>query len=413
MSLSSLSWPLAILKVCLLTVIVSQLVQKDSTVGSTAFWLSRPISAKRLLASKVVFLLVAVVLPVLVVEILLLSVRGVIPEDILRSVPQIVFLHILPVAVAMMLASVTSNLPRLIFLGVIALVALPLLWFVLSYLFTAVSGTVNVENDDVPLAMPIPPPSYSSFLIGILLVLVGTSGAVVANQYLTRRTMLSRALFFSGVLVALLSMGFWSRHILGTESGSDSGILDPTQVTTRIEEKSLVFAPVTESLPVFDLAGEKKMFLRGDIALDNLPPGVAVLPAQVSANLVLPSGESVARHVGRSLYAFMATFPFGPDRRLTREKAESLGQTLGDVEFLDDRQIWGTDLRSCLPSVTTCMSVTRVSGPSIPPRWTTWCRKTKSQPCGWSKDIALNEAPTGLRSCQLTSPIVGSDRSHR
>ena len=341
-SLSSLSWPLAILKFCLLTVIVSQLVQKDSTVGSTAFWLSRPISGKRLLASKSIFLLVAVVLPVVVVEILLLFVRGVTPEDILRSIPQIVFLQILPVAVATMLASVTSNLPRLIFLGVIALVALPLLWFVLSYLFTAVTGTVTVESDDVPLAIPIPPPSYSSFLIGILLVLVGTSGAVIGHQYLTRRTMLSRALFFSGVLVALLSMGFWSRHIWGMESGSDSGILDPTQVTTRIEEKSLIFTTVTESLPVFDLAGEKKMLLRGTIALDNLPPTVVVLPAQISANLVLPSGESLARHVSQSLYAFMGMFPFGTfDRRLDRQKAESLGQTLGDVEFLDGGRIWG------------------------------------------------------------------------
>ena len=154
MSLSSLSWPLAILKLCLLTVIVSQLVQKDSTVGSTAFWLSRPISAKRLLAGKSIFLLVAVVLPVLVVEILLLSVRGVILEDTLRSIPQILFLQILPVAVAMMLASVTSSLPRLTFLGLIALVALPLLWFALAYLFTAVSGTVTVENDDVPFTQP-------------------------------------------------------------------------------------------------------------------------------------------------------------------------------------------------------------------------------------------------------------------
>ena len=341
MSLSSFSWPLAILKVCLLTVIVSQLVQKDSTVGSTAFWLSRPISAKRLLASKLIFLLVAVVLPVLVVEILLLSVRGVTPEDILRSIPQIVFLQILPVGVAMMLASVTSNLPRLIFLGVIALVALPLLWFVLSYLFTAVSGTGIVENDDLSLAMPIPPPSYSWYLIGILLVLVGTSWAVIGHQYLTRRTMVSRALFFSGVLVALLSMGLWSRHIWGTESGSDSGILDPTRVATRIEQKSLIFTPVTESLPVFDLAGEKTMLLRGSIALDNIPPGLVVLPAQVSARLVLPSGESLARHVSLSSYAFMDMFPFGFDRRLDREKAESLGQTLGDVEFLDGGQMWG------------------------------------------------------------------------
>ena len=195
-SLSSLSWPLAILKICLLTVIVSQLVQKDSTVGSTAFWLSRPISGKRLLASKSLFLLLAVILPVLVVEVLVLLVCGVTLDDTLRSIPQIVFLQILPVAVAMMLAALTSNLPRMIFLGVIALVGLPLLWFVLSYLFTAVSGTVTVENDDVPFAMPIPPPSYRSFLIGILLVLVGTSGAVIGHQYLTRRTMLSRVLFF-------------------------------------------------------------------------------------------------------------------------------------------------------------------------------------------------------------------------
>ena len=340
-SLSSLSWPLAILKLCLLTVIVSQLVQKDSTVGSTAFWLSRPISGKRLLASKSIFLLVAVVLPVLVVAILLLFVRGVTPEDILRSIPQIVFLQILPVAVAMMLASVTSNLPRLIFLGGTALVALPLLWFVLSYLFTAVSGTVTVENDDLSLAMPIPPPSYSSYLIGILLVLVGTSGAVIGHQYLTRRAMLSRALFFSGVLIALLSMGFWSRHIWGMESGSDSGILDPTQVTTRIEGKSLIFTPVTESLPVFDLAGEKKMLLRGAISLHNLSQGLVVLPAQISAHLVLPSGESLASHVSQSLYAFMDRFPFGFGRRLDREKAESLSQTLGDVEFLDGGRMWG------------------------------------------------------------------------
>lgn len=344
-SLSSLAWPIAILKVCLLTVIVSQLVQKDSTVGSTAFWLSRPISGMRLLASKSIFLLVAVVLPVLVVEILLLFVRGVTPEDILRSIPQIVFLQILPVAVAMMLASVTSNLPRLILLGVIALVALPLLWFVLSLLFialfTAVSGTVTVVNDDAPFAMPIPPPSYGSFLIGIPLVLLGTSVTVIGLQYLTRRTMLSRALFFSGALLSLLSMGFLNGHLWEPESGSDSEIVDPTQVTTRIEENSLIFAPVTESLPVFDLAGEKQMLLRGAIALDNIPPGFVVLPAQVSANLVLPSGESLARHVSQSSYAFMGTLPFGPDRRLDREKAESLGQTLGDVEFLNAERMWG------------------------------------------------------------------------
>ena len=77
----------AILKLCLLTVIVSQAVQKDSTVGSTAFWLSRPIFKGRLLASKALFLVLAVVLPTLLVEVVSLRVCGVTQDDTLRSIP--------------------------------------------------------------------------------------------------------------------------------------------------------------------------------------------------------------------------------------------------------------------------------------------------------------------------------------
>ena len=52
------------------------------------------------------------------------------------------------------------------------------------------------------------------------------------------------------------------------------------------------------------LGRDKKMVLKGRIALAPLPPDVAALPAQISARLDLPSGESLANHVSRSSYAF-------------------------------------------------------------------------------------------------------------
>ena len=55
---------LSLLKTLLLIMVVSQLVQSDSTVGSTAFWLSRPISGRKLLASKSLFLVLTVIIPV-------------------------------------------------------------------------------------------------------------------------------------------------------------------------------------------------------------------------------------------------------------------------------------------------------------------------------------------------------------
>ena len=324
----------AVLEFCLLTVILSQLVQKDSTVGSTAFWLGRPLSGKRLVASKLLFLLFIVVLPALVVQVLLLLVRGVTLEDTLLSFPQMVFPQLFHIGVAMVLASLTSSLPRLILLGVIALVALPLLWFMSSSLFVAVFATASSPIGDAPVARPIPPSSFDTQLMGIFLVLLATSGIVVGHQYLTRRTMLSRILLFSGILLSLLSMGSWSKYIWAIGPQLSSGVLDPTQLTARIEEENLVFDP----------RGDKTMLLRGDIVLGNLPSDIVALPEQVSANLALPSGESLVRHVGHKRIELRSKRPILFSEQLAhrqqffqfnREKAESLRKSLGDVSFLN------------------------------------------------------------------------------
>ncbi len=334
--LSSFAWLVAVLKICLLAVIVTQLVQKDSTIGSTAFWLSRPVSRARLLSGKVLFLVLAIILPLLLVEVGLLFFSGVTPHDTLRSVPQTVFLALLAVATLMMLAAVTSSLARMIFAGGVALVGLPLLWFLVGgawVLYLLDPGTV--VDVDVPAAQPVPPPSLSTYVVGIALVLLVTAVAVVGYQYLTRRTTGSRIILVAGVCLVLLSMGHWE-GVLGTTSpGLDTEIPDPAQVGVRIEEESLVFDSSPDPLVLFGLRRDQKLFLKGSIAPAPLPPDVAALPAQISASLVLPSGESLANHVSRISYAFDSFRQDGP-LQLDSDRAAILRQALRGTTLLSD-----------------------------------------------------------------------------
>ena len=334
-SLSSFFWLVAVLKSCLLAVTVAQLVQKDSTIGGTAFWLSRPVSRARLLSSKVLFLVAAIILPWLLVEVGLLFITGVTPHDTLRSVPQIVFLTLLAVAILMMLAAVTTSLARMIFAGGVALLGLPLLWlFVVGAWSLFQLGTGTFASDDITVARPVPPPIYDTIFVGIALVLLVTAVAVVGHQYLTRRTTGSRIILVAGVCLVLLSMGHWE-GILGTTSpGLDKEILDPAQVGVRIAEESLVFGSSRDPLIFFGLKRDKKMFLNGRFAPDPLPPDVAVLPAQISARLVLPSGKSLANHLSRSNYAFNTSGRFFGPLHLDGDSAAILRQALRGTTLL-------------------------------------------------------------------------------
>ena len=332
-SLSSFAWLVAVLKICLLAVIVTQLVQKDSTLGSTAFWLSRPVSRARLLAGKVLFLAPAIILPSLLVEAGLLFFSGVTPHDTLRSVPQTVFLTLLAVATLMMLAAVTSSLGRMIFAGGIALVGLPLLWFLAGgawALYLLEPGTL--VDVDLP-AQPVPPLSLSTYAVGVALVLLATAVAVVGHQYLTRRTTGSRIMLVAGVCLVLLSTGHWEGVLGTTPPGLDKEIPDPAQVGVRIEEESLVFGSSPDPLVLFGLRRDRQMFLTGSIAPGPLPPDVVALPAQISARLALPSGESLASHVSTSRYAFDPSGREGPSQ-LESDRAAILRQAVRGTALL-------------------------------------------------------------------------------
>ncbi|MDE2756629.1 MAG: hypothetical protein OXI92_08790 [Acidobacteriota bacterium] len=278
--LGLLAWLVAVLKICLLAVLVARLVHKDPTVGDTAFWLSRPLSRVRLLACKSLFLLLAVILPSLLVEGGLLLICGVTPQDTLRSVPQILFLTLLAVALPAMLAAVTTDLARtsllgvLVFLGLAALVTLLLAWRAIRRVLVSDSGF-----------------DFATSLAGASLVLLATALIVVAHQYLTRRTVGSRVLLFSGVALSSWFLASWSLHTMtrGAVPADDAGIPDAARIEAGIERHSLTLdrARVVDTRFGPPTGGTEagSILLKGTITLDPLPPGVLATPVQISARL--------------------------------------------------------------------------------------------------------------------------------
>lgn len=181
-----------------LATIVSKLVHDDSIVGSTAFWLSRPISKGVLLASKILFLGLAIVLPQKLA--LLYAASHIAPGDYLPlgyDWDRIV-LYYTPTAVYLLLAAaLTPSLPRMLVLGGVM-----------------ASVTAGGLIGTTWLALHLDILTRQAFEVTLmtnaeLFALVGCL-AVTCHQYLTRRTTRSTILAFSGILVyILLFSGPW------------------------------------------------------------------------------------------------------------------------------------------------------------------------------------------------------------
>ena len=346
-SISLLAWLVALLKIGLLVLIASQLVQQDSTVGSTAFWLSRPISGKRLLAGKSLFLALTVILPAFLTEVLLLLLHGVTLYDTVRSIPQILLFQCLVLALLMMLAGLTRDLARMIFLGILGAIglllvqytSLQLLRWLDPYVFQppqnalmrAIAETVKVVRrirwDDS---------LYFSGLIGFLLFLLVVALVVVCHQYLTRRTKKSMILASSVFPGVLLFMTFWTWDFWPDEYPLAEGILDPEQVTARIQEKSLKFRRWHKP------GREERRILQGGVVLDNLPAGLAVLPGRFTVSLFSKSGEALDQYQGGTSYARRDRSPRFQryrERDLDTKKASLLSKSLGRRGFPEFRAI--------------------------------------------------------------------------
>lgn len=170
--------------------IVSKLVHDDATVGSTAFWLSRPITGGTLLASKALLLALAMIPADIAVQMAATNHLSGSPS----TSPEVFLMPVVATAVFMMLAVLTSSLTGMAVLGGIMAGVTWGAFLVLSWLAMPVvggEGMVEVATRAVTRDSP-------------WLLLLGVCVAVISHQYLTRRTKRSLVIAFSGIPAFLL-----------------------------------------------------------------------------------------------------------------------------------------------------------------------------------------------------------------
>ena len=315
---------LPVAKIFLLALIVSSLVQNDTLVGSTAFWLSRPVSGGTLLVTKTLFLVLTVILPTLVAEAVFLCTHGVTGHDLLRSLPENLFWQLLTIAVVMIPASLTRNLPRM---------------FLLSFLFFFASvcsyGMVYLVLRNLRYERGFFPPLslQTSSWIGLCLCFLVVAGAVIGHQYIARRTRISLILVFLGMFICSMSGQLWTWDFVGVAQRLDQTVLNPEKVTAQIEEQSLSFRRESYST----LRSLNRWVLHGIVPVRSLPPELMVIPERiVSHPSFWPKHRPFIKEF-RNPYVRVEVprWEGGIEPSIHQGRVEALSAYLGDVRFLD------------------------------------------------------------------------------
>ena len=300
---------LTILHGALLVAIAVQLVQADRLVGSTAFWLTRPVRRADLVIAKLGTAIAAlVVLPVLL-DVLVMAFSGLSWLDAAGAIVEGAMLRLAVVLPVMALASVTADLAA----------------FVVSVIGT-LFGTLVVEaafqwGRLVPMRSM--PSAYAATTV-VGGVLIAGSAVAFAHQVFKRRRGRTAALVCAVGLLALLAANWWTRDFL-SPSGLEAGWLDPGSVTMTMTP-----VPVDQAQRP---AGARPWLVRATYVFTGSTPNVVLTPLDVNSVAVFPDGTKDECRVETRQPAWNIV-PWAPLLR-RKVQAEAL---LGGVRLLDAKE---------------------------------------------------------------------------
>jgi len=173
--------------------LIARLIHGEPLVGDRQFWITRPYEWPKLLAAKVLFVLLLIYIPFLLMQAAILFQVGFNPLSHLPGLLYELLLISLVFFPLLGLAAVTSNLVRMLLtiLGVLVVLGL-----VSSIVFSTVGTNGNNSNAGF---WPIPWGGLASILVVLLVC-----GAVIVLQYARRRALVARLLLGSAPFLVLL-----------------------------------------------------------------------------------------------------------------------------------------------------------------------------------------------------------------
>lgn len=178
-------------------VLVAVIIHEDPTVGTNAFWMTRPISGLRLLGTKILTLAAALMILPVVITLPWWIACGFDARDVVSAMGTLLWMQTSVIAIALPFAVLTSSLA--------AYLAASLIYLVGSlFLMTSLRGFFS--------------PTGSPFLGGgasdtkglfFVTLLTGTVVCVLIHQYRTRLRRRSLTILGLGIACAFMVLGTW------------------------------------------------------------------------------------------------------------------------------------------------------------------------------------------------------------
>jgi hypothetical protein len=259
----------------LLLAMIPLVIHEEPTVGSTAFWLTRPLSGRTVLLAKAAFIGGFLVLTLSAVEVAILWLERIPPLGLGLAAVDIVAAWLVTTMYLVVLAVLTQTFARFAITGAILVVSY---WLTASLLLGILFASTRGRYHGLVLDSTL---VASRDLVAWALVLV-VGGLVVTGQYVTRRTVWARA----AALVALLGIAMvghvWHWDFLGRRA--------PAAVSASLAG-SLAVTLAPDSLSVSERRsayGDRvKRAVFGRLLFSGVPPGYVAHPEGVSGSLQL------------------------------------------------------------------------------------------------------------------------------
>ncbi len=248
--------------VILITVI---LIHEDPLRGTSAFWLTRPISWKSLVAAKAAFMFLFLVVVPVAADFVVLFHYGLQPDKVTSTLSQVLLLHIAFLSLNAALASLTLSLQGFALAWGVALLTMRL--------------CAQFLRIDVPLAMPawvahILIPETLTALVGI---------TVVVHQYMTRRTRRSVIILIVGTLLAIPDAHWAEIAAAQPAFRGAAASADKIELVVRTMPNS--------GLEYHGPSDSTRRPLFGAFDLTNIPSGNVACLESISGGLHLGSGK--------------------------------------------------------------------------------------------------------------------------
>jgi hypothetical protein len=268
-------------------VLAARIVHADPLDGTTAFWVTRPISPWRLLWAKVGSIVALFVAIPAAAAAATAAANGAAGGALARFVLEFAFVNLVFLLAVVLLASLTRDVARLVLAGIVAAIA----WVTLHVLIISFASAGRATLQQVLVR-------HSALLVGGLVFCFGSLG-VAANQYTSRRRRRSVALAAVTSMAAVTIVYAWPWNLLALRHPVADSRFDAAAVSVGFS---------TDDRDADRAFGEDRedRYVHRRFQAAGAPPGWAAIPLSVDARLRLGDG-AVLSFAADTWLSFLAT----------------------------------------------------------------------------------------------------------